>query len=155
MADEMDAVRAGMEAFQRMQMERDQAQTTAAAWERAHGLTEAENHMMRERIKQLEYQSQWYMRYATELRTQLAGIQTVINAAMQAAKDNAFRPTNAAPSLQQPELPGEGARLRAVAQALEQQQPAAAEATEESMNASADDGAPVPQFLKQPPEQGR
>lgn len=149
-SDEEAMFSGGYETWTRVRDERDMYKTQCESWERAHAIMQAENEMMRQRILDLEHKSSFYMRHSTELTANLhncleilqvsvekageyvAGglgllsIKQILDATMQRAKDAAYRPTNAAPSRPQQQIPVEPQR---------------------SNGQTPDDGEPVPKFL--------
>lgn len=75
--------------------------------ERDLGIATAELAMYKERLAEVQRQCDFYMRYSVELVTQLNTIQMVVADAMGKAKDSAYRPSMAAPTVEVETQPSE------------------------------------------------
>lgn len=124
---EQTAVREGLETYAKAAAELEHYRSQCESWERAHEKVEHENQMLREQIRELDHKAGFYMRYSTELLTKLQTMRPhadmfgkIIDETLRAAKDAAYKPTNAAPAMPQQQI-GQGQR---------------------------DDGEPAPEFLK-------
>lgn len=108
---EQAVVREGLEAFTRVHQERDHYKGQCDVWERSNAMVENENQMLRNQVRELEHRAAFYMRYSTELLTKLQTLRPhadvfgqVIDETLRAAKEAAYRPTNEAPAMTQPQL---------------------------------------------------
>ena len=95
MTEQSELVARGLEAFQEASTRASNAEARADLYERSNALLTHENEALRAMLVKANAERDYYMRHTTELVTHLTNGVELIEAALTAARQGAYRPNGA------------------------------------------------------------
>lgn len=96
MTEPSELVARGLEAFHEASTRANTAEARADIFERSNAILTAENEALRSALHQANAERDYYMRHTTELVTHLTNGVNLIDSALAAARQGAYRPNGAA-----------------------------------------------------------